>query len=247
MSSVLLGTYVSNSHFPSQDRACDLCNGFGTLLHHSAATFIISMLVVGVFPPSRYILNPIVILVMQHWVALLKYVSVPLYSAIELILEYYFEWVIFCELPEYSESYFYSSSQVLISYLLLFTGDWAKIYNLHWTAAVGASVMLFAHWLYLSASVFAMLTPNSNEEVGGDVIGKAMASVSLSRSKLDHRKTLRKTLDKSNKTTPRTTNKKNLMKSIPKQTPGLEGLGQRKGHRCLDLLLHWRSSISKRR
>ena len=101
---MLLGMSLKiSSHFPSQDRACELCNGFGTLLHHSAATFIISMLVVGVFPPSRYILNPIVILVMQHWVALLKYVSVPLYSAIELILEYYFEWVIFCELPEYSE------------------------------------------------------------------------------------------------------------------------------------------------
>jgi len=80
-------------------------------------------------------------------VALLKYASIPLYSAIELILEYYFEWLIL--------------------------SDWAQVYSLHWTAALGASVMLVAHWLYLSASGLSMLTPSLEEE-GGETFGKAL-------------------------------------------------------------------------
>ena len=74
------------------ERLSDMIVGIGTLLHHSAASFIISMMVVGVIPPSRFIFNPIIILVMQHWVVLLSYVNIPLYSAIQLVLEYFFEW-----------------------------------------------------------------------------------------------------------------------------------------------------------
>jgi len=143
---------VFNKRAPWTDRACELCNGFGTLLHHGAASFIISMLVVGVFPPSRYLFNPIIILVMQHWVALLKYASLPLYSAIELILEYYFEWIIL--------------------------SDWPQLYHLHWTAALGASVMLIAHWLYLAAAGFSMLIPGLEEKVGGETFGKALMATS---------------------------------------------------------------------
>lgn len=108
------------------DRASALCDGMGTLLHHSAASFIISMLVAGVVPPLRPVLNPCIILVMQvsmicfwlhfieklsciklshglihlnfqHWVALLKYVSLPAYASIVLVLEYYFEWTVLCK------------------------------------------------------------------------------------------------------------------------------------------------------
>jgi len=66
-------------------RAADFLNGMGTVIHHGAASFIISMLVVGTIPESRYVLNASLILVMQHWISLLAYVSVPLYSAIELV------------------------------------------------------------------------------------------------------------------------------------------------------------------
>lgn len=66
-------------------RASDFLNGVGTVTHHGAASFVISMLCIGVAPASRYILNCCLILVMQHWVALLAYANVPLYSAIELV------------------------------------------------------------------------------------------------------------------------------------------------------------------
>mmetsp|Transcript_9065 Transcript_9065/g.8660 ORF Transcript_9065/g.8660 Transcript_9065/m.8660 type:complete len:192 (+) Transcript_9065:2689-3264(+) len=96
------------------------------------------MLVVGVIPPSRLALNANLILVMQHWASLIKYVSIPAYSTIELVLEYYFEWTVL--------------------------SDWAQLYRIHWTAALGASVMLFAHWLYLFASLFSMLAPTEKVE-----------------------------------------------------------------------------------
>lgn len=66
-------------------RASDFLNGMGTVIHHGAASFIISMLVVGTIPESRYVLNSSLILVMQHWISLVAYVSVPLYAAIMLV------------------------------------------------------------------------------------------------------------------------------------------------------------------
>lgn len=111
-------------------RVSDFLNGAGTALHHGAAAFIISMLCAGIIPASRYIADPILILVMQHWVVLINYSSPALYSAIELVLEYYFEWTVLA--------------------------NYQQMYQLHWTAAMGAGVMLFAHWLYLIAAFLAL-------------------------------------------------------------------------------------------
>ena len=78
-------------------RSSDILNGIGTAVHHAAAAFIISMQCAGVIHPSRYVVGPIMILVMQHWVALLAYSSHALYSAVELVLEYFFQWSVLCE------------------------------------------------------------------------------------------------------------------------------------------------------
>lgn len=56
------------------------------------------MTVVGVIPHSRYIFNPILILCIQHWFVLLAYASKPLYAAVQLVLEYMFEWIVLCKL-----------------------------------------------------------------------------------------------------------------------------------------------------
>ena len=78
-------------------RVGDLLDGMGTVLHHGAASYIISMMTVGVFPGARCVFGPIFILVMQHWVVLIAYSNTALYTAIELVLEYYFEWTVFCK------------------------------------------------------------------------------------------------------------------------------------------------------
>ena len=119
-------------------RIADMMNGIGTIIHHSAAVTILSMLVVGVIPPSRFVYNTCLILVMQHWCVLLSYINKPLYLAIELVLEYFFEWGIF--------------------------SDFQQIYHLHWTAALGAGVMIFAHWLFVAAAILDTLSESNNNE-----------------------------------------------------------------------------------
>mmetsp|Transcript_20210 Transcript_20210/g.48202 ORF Transcript_20210/g.48202 Transcript_20210/m.48202 type:complete len:372 (+) Transcript_20210:1634-2749(+) len=121
-------------------RVSDFLSGAGMIIHHGAASLIISMLVVGVIPSSesRYVLHACLILIMQHWVVLLSYVSKPLYTAIELVLEYYFEWVVFSEFQE--------------------------IFHIHWIAAVGSGCMVFAHWMYIIAASLELFDSGTPDE-----------------------------------------------------------------------------------
>lgn len=81
-------------------RLVDFLNGIGTVIHHGAASMIISMFVSGVCPATplvRYATNVVLLLTMQHWAVLLKYVHEPSYAAVSLGIEFYFEWSVFCE------------------------------------------------------------------------------------------------------------------------------------------------------
>ncbi|KAL3943622.1 MAG: hypothetical protein SGBAC_002290 [Bacillariaceae sp.] len=122
-------------------RCSDFLEGIGLLLHHGAAMLTIAMMVSGVFPhvPAiRHASNVILILVAQHWLVLLKYAHKPLYIAIQLGLEWYFEWSILSDMAEY--------------------------YYLHWTAAMAAMVMLFAHWLFLITGLVSLFDPVKHRE-----------------------------------------------------------------------------------
>ena len=81
-------------------RSADLIDGIGNLLHHGSAALMLSMMTVGVFPGSRCFFSPTAILIMQHWIVLGQYISTAHYSAIVLVLEYYFEWTILCKYSE---------------------------------------------------------------------------------------------------------------------------------------------------
>lgn len=97
----------------------------GTLLHHSAASLVICMLVTGTLSSHRSIIDPILILCMQHWFVLLKHFNENLYVFIEWILEIWFQWSVFSNFELYSLN--------------------------HWTAEVAALGMLIAHWLWIIA------------------------------------------------------------------------------------------------
>ncbi|KAG7343646.1 cytochrome P450 [Nitzschia inconspicua] len=126
----------------SVGRTSDFLNGIGTAVHHGSASFIIAMLTVGVIPPSRYLISPILILIMQHWVALIAYSSRALYSAIELVLDYFFQWSVL--------------------------SNFQQLFHLHWTAALGGSCMLFAHWMYLTAAVLSLFASSSGDDKDED-------------------------------------------------------------------------------
>ena len=112
-------------------RVADFINAVGTIAHHGAASLLMCMLLSDVVPPARQVLNPCLILVAQHWFVLLRYVSIPLYFGIVFLLEIWFEWTIFSDFQYYI--------------------------SLHWTASQAASVMLAAHWMYLSTALLGIL------------------------------------------------------------------------------------------
>ena len=63
-------------------------NSAGTVLHHSSATIPIMMLLAaGVFPADRHVLSSSLILLIQHWFVLTKYVNFWFYTMIELALQ----------------------------------------------------------------------------------------------------------------------------------------------------------------
>ena len=117
-------------------RISDFVNGVGTVAHHSAAAFLVCMLLAGVIPPSRYVLNSSLILVVQHWFVLLSYINETAYVVVELALEAWFEWTVI--------------------------SDFYHIRSLHWTAALGTGIFVFAHWLYLLAAGLDMLVDKTS-------------------------------------------------------------------------------------
>jgi hypothetical protein len=118
-------------------RFANYCNSVGTAVHHSAATIPIVMLLVGVVKLDRHITDPVLILLVQHWFILTKYVNFWLYSGIELVLEMWFELTIL------------SNFQYLVS--------------IHWSLAFAAGAMLAAHWLFLLAALIELaLTMDRN-------------------------------------------------------------------------------------
>ena len=91
-----------SEHNSRSARLSDFLNGIGTVLHHASSAWILTMLVVGVIPPSRYVTSPVLILITQHWVVLLSYSHSPLYTGIVMVLEYYFLWIVICKLRHLS-------------------------------------------------------------------------------------------------------------------------------------------------
>jgi hypothetical protein len=125
-------------------------NSTGIVLHHSSATIPIVMLLAGVFPADRHVLGPSLVLLMQHWFVLTKYVNFLFYNTIELALEAWFEWMVLSDL-QYLDS-------------------------LHWTLSFSALGMLTAHWLFLIAAGIELIIPDSgansftNDEECGDKV-----------------------------------------------------------------------------
>ena len=121
-------------------------DAFGLSAHHSAASLLICMLLVGVAKPEQSVFDCILILCIQHLFVMLRYFNKKVYIVIETVLEAWFEW------------------SVLSNY--------ESFLNNHWTVALAASVMLFAHWLYFAAGMLSL-------------VGTPPESVSKNSSKLD--------------------------------------------------------------
>lgn len=114
-------------------------NAFGTVCHHAAASLYVCLWLTGVVPPASYVVDPALVLLVQHWFVLLIYVNQMAYIIIELLVEVWFEWVMFSVFEE-----------------LVYT---------HVLLGVAAGTMLVAHWLYL-LSAFLELLPTDRCSCG---------------------------------------------------------------------------------
>jgi hypothetical protein len=119
-------------------RISDFLNGSGTAVHHGATALGICMIVAGVITPDRWIMDPCLVLVMQHWFVLLRHVNHLGYIFIELFFEAWFEWLVITSLQHYIAD--------------------------HWTVALTAATMLVAHWQYLLAAGLDLVRPSAAEK-----------------------------------------------------------------------------------
>jgi hypothetical protein len=112
-------------------------NSVGLITHHAAGSLLVSMMLNFVITPDRHIIGPTLLCLMQHWFALVKYVSYPVYVVLMLFLEFWFQWIVL--------------------------SDYQFILANHWTAALGAGTMLLAHWMFLLAAALELVLDSKKE------------------------------------------------------------------------------------
>ena len=89
------------------------------------------MLLIGVVDQQQFIIDPILILCVQHLFVLYRHANKNIYILIEIVLEAWFEWSIL--------------------------SNYENIVRNHWTVVLATSVMLFAHWMYFAAGGLSLL------------------------------------------------------------------------------------------
>lgn len=109
-------------------RISDAFDFVGTAIHHSAACMYVAIVVTGLIPPTREVIQGPIPTLAQHWFVLLRYTDHKnIYAVIETILEVWFEWS-------------------LISVLEV-------LHKLHWSASMTVGTMLFSHWCYFLGAI----------------------------------------------------------------------------------------------
>ena len=113
---------IYSKQFTRREALCLALDAIGTLLHHSAASLVICMLLSGSITAERSVVDPILILCIQHWIVLVPqiftgmYQNKRLYRLIQLGLQIWFEWIVF-----------------------------SNVEHLHWTAQVAGLEMAVEH------------------------------------------------------------------------------------------------------
>jgi len=112
-------------------RASDFFNGIATVVHHSASALMASMLLAGAYSASRSIYDSALILIVQHWFALLPHVNTTLYVVVETGLEMWLEWIAISQM-------FHLRQQ-------------------HWIVSLDVCVFMASHWTYFIAGGLGLL------------------------------------------------------------------------------------------
>jgi len=134
-----LGIFTSTKHVLEATR--HFLNGIGTVLHHTAAAYVVCACVTHLCPVNRITLATCMPIVMQHWFVLVRYHHMYIYGFIELCLEILFEWEIFANLPNINNKSGYDG-----------------------TIRAGALTMVVAHWCFWAAALVGLIDGDSHEK-----------------------------------------------------------------------------------
>jgi len=124
--------------FKQGDWQCliSLCNGLGTLLHHSCALYAMISVSLGYCPRTSSTLVCILPIILQHSIVVFKFFHANLYLFMALSLEAWWEWEMFINIP------------------------YLKPHSIRFMARG----MLVAHWLYLTAALLGLFASDLDEE-----------------------------------------------------------------------------------
>jgi len=110
----------------------------GTIVHHTASAMLVCMIISGNIRPDQSIFEPVSVLLMQHWIVLVKYINKTAYCVVATLLEVWFEWEVFSNFEKYHAN--------------------------HWTLELLAGTMLVAHWMFFIAGGLSMIVNEKNHE-----------------------------------------------------------------------------------
>lgn len=111
-------------------RVCHIFDSVGLLWHHSGGALVICQLVTGIVRSEPSVLDPILALSFQHLCCVLRFWHRPSYNTLILVLEIWFEWLIFSNFETYASH--------------------------HWTLEVSALAIIFSHWIWWLAGILAL-------------------------------------------------------------------------------------------
>jgi len=145
-----------------------LVDGYGTLLHHFSTSFTLVALMMHMFPRDRALTSACIVPIMQHMFILVKYHAHNTYLALELALEFWFQWEVIWNIPAFESHYGLTITRI---------------------GRGMAMTMLLAHWLYLLGSVLHMLDDACNKEkdepAGDDGVEEEVSLKSRKLSRAD--------------------------------------------------------------
>lgn len=140
--------------YPNAQCIAAFLNGMGTLLHHTTTSFIIVCASTHVFPFTRPLIAACLVPIFQHMVVMLRYQSVPVYYAITIFMEVWFEVEVIGNIsPGLDGVDNFRSGSLFFDRI----------------GRAAALNMLISHWMYLAAGSINVLrvvfaTPSDIEE-----------------------------------------------------------------------------------
>ena len=125
-------TALFDSSLPKEIRVCCFFDAVGFVWHHTSVSLGMCVLLTGMGRMDQSILEPLLLIAVQHGFSLLRYWHKTSYTVIVFLLEIFVQWSIFSNIESY-------------------------VAKVHWAMAMAFLGIAFTHWLTLCSSTFILV------------------------------------------------------------------------------------------